>query len=334
MNAVNIFFLTHLSKIRQLLLGVFGLFTLFIGWRFYQFYQWTIDQGGYVPRPPSVEAFLPISALLAFKRLVLTGEFDFIHPAGLVIFIAALVIAFAARKGFCGWICPVGFISHLIQAIGTKFKIQVTPPRWITYLLTSIKYLLLFFFLYVIGWQMDVETINAFLHAPYNLAADVKMMLFFLTPSKMTMGILFSLFVLSLVIAHFWCRFLCPYGALLGLIAFFSPFQIHRDQETCIDCQKCNHKCPGGIQVSQQETVRSPECIGCLECIAVCPKKGCLSITAPGKTKFKPILLPIIAILILLGFWATALLTNHWQSTVSPEHFKQVYQMLAQPGHL
>ena len=333
MNVLEAFFLTHLSKIRRLLLGAFGLFTFFIGWRFYQFYQWTIDQGEYVARPPSVESFLPISALLAFKRLVLTGEFDYIHPAGLVIFIAVLVIAFAARKGFCGWICPVGFISHLVQAIGSKLKIQIAPPRWITYPLTTVKYLLLLFFLYVIGWQMDVEAINAFLQAPYNLAADAKMMLFFLEPSQVPLGVLFSLFVVSMVIPNFWCRFVCPYGALLGLIAFFSPFQIHREQEICIDCQKCNQKCPGGIQVSLQETVKSPECIGCLECIAVCPKDGCLSITAPGKTKFKAVLLPTVTILILFGFWAIALLTNHWHSTVSPEYFKQVYQIVEQSDH-
>ena len=87
-------------------------------------YLWASSQSDiYVPRPPSVEAFLPISALVNLKRLVLTGQFDTIHPAGLTIFMAALVIGLLLRKGFCGWICPVGFASNLAEAFSRRFKL-------------------------------------------------------------------------------------------------------------------------------------------------------------------------------------------------------------------
>jgi Pyruvate/2-oxoacid:ferredoxin oxidoreductase delta subunit len=326
MDARQSFNLTKLPKIRRIILTAFALCTLYIGWRFYFFYKWTLDLGSYVPRPPAVEGFLPISALLGLKRLLLTGEFDPIHPAGLVILMAALAIAFFARKGFCGWICPVGFGSLLIQDIRARFKGLISIPRWIDYPLMSVKYLLLAFFLYMICWQMNVDAITAFIHTPYNLAADAKMLLFFLNPSSITIGVVSFLVLISLVIPHFWCRYLCPYGALLGIFAFFGPFQIHRQEDKCIDCQKCNQVCPGEIKVSLQKTVRSPECVGCLECLAVCPKEDCLSIKGPGKTKYNPWLIPALTILIWIGFWMTGLLTDHWQSKVPVTSFKQIYQ--------
>lgn len=327
------FFQKNITVIRRTVQAAFGLFTLYVGYLFFLFYQWAMGQGDYVARPPAVEGFLPISALLSLKRLLLTGEFDPIHPAGLVIFMAALAIGFLARKGFCGWICPVGFASHLAQWLGTKLKILRRIPPWLAYSLSSLKYLLLVFFLYIIGWKMNVAAITGFLETPYNLAADAKMLQFFLAPSNLALGILIFLVVISFFIANFWCRFLCPYGALLGLLAFISPLQVNRDPDTCIDCQKCDRQCPGGIRVSQKGTVRSPECIGCLECVAVCPKKECLTVQGPTRKKVAVWLLPVLTVTVFLGFWLTARLSGHWQSRVTPETFQQMYQLSERLGH-
>ena len=311
----------------------FAVFSIYIGWRFYLFYSWAMGQGEYVARPPAVEAFLPISALLSLKRLALTGKFDTIHPAGLVIFMAILTVALLARKGFCGWMCPVGFMSNLVQRLGVRWKINRSVPCWLDYALTSLKYFLLAFFLYIICWKMDLEAITSFLQTPYNLAADTKMLQFFLAPSSLTLGVLLFLMFISFVIPNFWCRYLCPYGALLGILAFFSPFQVNRNQDKCIGCKRCDRKCPGGIKVSRKETVRSPECTGCLECVAVCPKDGCLSVNGPESKKMAPWLIPVLAITIFSGFWVGARISGHWQSQVEPQVFKQVYKIGDQLEH-
>ncbi|MCB2181580.1 MAG: 4Fe-4S binding protein [Desulfobulbaceae bacterium] len=329
----NVYFQQNITAIHRFVQAVFGIFTLYVGYRFYLFYNWTMDQGEYVARPPAVEGFLPISALLSLKRLIISGEFDPIHPAGLVIFIAALTIGLLARKGFCGWICPVGFTSHLAQWLGGKLKILLTLPVWLNYTLSSTKYLLLGFFLYIIGWKMDVTAITSFLETPYNLAADAKMLQFFLAPSSLALAIMIFLAAISCVIPNFWCRFLCPYGALLGLLAFFSPLQINRNPDNCIDCRKCNRQCPGGIKVSRKETVRSPECIGCLECVAACPKENCLTVQGPGRKKRDARLIPLVAVMLFLGFWFTARLGDHWQSKVPPDTFKQMYQLAERLSH-
>jgi len=315
--------------LRTLVQAGFTLFCLYAGYRFYLFYLWGTGQTStYVPRPPSVEAFLPISALVGLKRLIVSGQYDMIHPAGLTIFLAALCIGLLLRKGFCGWICPVGFTSNLAEKAGKKLKILWQPPVWLDLPLLSLKYLLLFFFLYLIAWKMTLKQIESFHTSPYNLAVDAKMLLFFLSPSGLSAAIMLFLVAISFFVRNFWCRYLCPYGALLGLLALASPFQIKRDSNTCIDCKKCDRRCPGGIRVSAKTVIHSPECIGCGECVSVCPAKECLSLSVPGKKRVPVVLLPaaVLGVFFLFYFWALG--TGHWHSAVPPETMKQIFSTI------
>ena len=149
---------------------------------------------------------------------------------------------------------------------------------------------------------------------------------FFLEPSSLTIAGMGFLLLISLVIRNFWCRYLCPYGALLGFLAIFSPMQVRRKASLCIDCKKCENICPASIRITRSETLRHPECIGCMECVEVCPQKGCLSFQAPRK-KLIPISIVPIAILVLLGlFFVTAMLTGHWRTAMPPDVTKSLYQ--------
>jgi ferredoxin len=94
--------------------------------------------------------------------------------------------------------------------------------------------------------------------------------------------------VASLFIQNFWCRYLCPYGALLGITALASPTRIRRTPETCIDCAKCAKVCPSALPVDKLITIKSAECTGCLECVAVCPAKDTLSLALPILPGLKP----------------------------------------------
>lgn len=316
----------QIHVLRRIIQGAFALFCLYAGYRFYQYYLWAAGRSeSYVPRPPSVEAFLPISALVNLKRLVLTGEFDPIHPAGLTIFMAALVIGLLLRKGFCGWICPVGFASNQAEAFSRRFKLLRTPPAWLDYALLSLKYLLLAFFSYLILLKMDVAAIEAFNRSTYNLVVDAKMLFFFLEPTTLTLWVLGFLVVISFFVRNFWCRYLCPYGALLGILAFCSPLKINRKAENCINCKKCDRICPGGIRVSRKEIVRTPECLGCGECVSVCPARDCLSLKAAGRKKLPLVTLPALVLAVFFLFYGWAVATGHWHSKVPPQTMQQIY---------
>lgn len=323
----------QLGQLRLLIHGSFFLFTLYVGLRFTLFYFWATGQSAsFVPRPSAVEGFLPISALLSLKRLALTGEYDLIYPAGLTIFLAAMAIGLLLRKGFCGWICPVGFVSNLAGRLGRKLKILRRLPRWLALPLMSLKYILLGFFCYIILWRMELQQIEAFQGAPYNLVADAKMLLFFLEPTRLAGSVTLFLIAVSFVIPNFWCRFLCPYGGLLGILALASPLRIHRHKTICIQCKKCENRCPGSIPVARRESIRSAECIGCLECVAACPVENCLTLQT-GRRKLPAVLLPAAIICLFMLFYGVAVTTGHWQSTVTPEIKKQHYAILDKLGH-
>ncbi len=318
----------RIHVLRRTVQGAFALFCLFAGYRFYHFYLWASGQSEtYVPRPPSVEAFLPISGLVNFKRLILTGTFDTIHPAALTIFMAALTLGLLMRKGFCGWICPVGFASNLAEAFSRKFKLLLTPPAWIDYPLLTLKYLLLFFFSYLILLKMDIAAIESFNQTMYNLVVDAKMLFFFLAPSTLSMWILIFLVAASFFLRNFWCRYLCPYGALLGILALVGPLTIHRREENCIDYKKCDRICPGSIKVSARKTVRTPECVGCGECVSACPASECLELHGPIRKKLPLLVLPLGVLTIFFLFYGWAVMTGHWYSEVPLEVFKKAYSI-------
>lgn len=317
----------NLTHLRLAIQTSFTLFCLYAGYQFYRFYLWAMGSSNvFVARPPSVEAFLPISALVSLKRLLMTGVYDLIHPAGLTIFIAAILIALLFRKGFCGWICPVGFTSNLLEKIALKLKTIYRPPVWLDWSLLSLKYLLLGFFAFLILVMMNLQAIEAFNRTPYNLVVDAKMLLFFLEPSNLTLWVMFALLFTSFFLRNFWCRYLCPYGALLGIISLVSPVRIRRDAETCIDCHKCEKVCPGSILVASKSSVNNSECIGCLECVSACPVEDCLSVTTVGQRKLHPIILPLGVLAVFFSLWAWAQLSGHWHPEIPLDVLKAYYQ--------
>jgi polyferredoxin len=330
----NIFTIPRLGRLRLLVQGVFFLYTLFIGLRFTLFYLWAIGQSDhYVSRPPGVEGFLPISALLGLKSLALTGHYDHIHPAGLTIFLAALLIGLLLRKGFCGWVCPVGFVSNLVERGGRRLRLLRRLPAWLAMPLHGVKYLLLAFFCYVILWKMTLPQITAFQAAPYNLAADAKMLLFFLAPSTLVTVVMLCLTLISFVIPNFWCRFLCPHGALLGLLALAGPLKIQRDATTCINCHRCERVCPGAIKIASKPRVLANECIGCLECVGACPVPDCLILRGGRARRIQPLLLPAAVVTLFLLCYLAALATGHWHSAVPEAELGKYYGLINNLPH-
>ena len=320
--------------LRSSVQAAFVLLCVWIGIEFYLFVRWGLSAGeaSFFPRPPGAEGFLPISALISLKYLLLTGIVNAIHPSGLFILIAIVGVSVVLKKAFCSWICPIGTLSESLWMLGKRLLGKnLALPRWLDYSLRSLKYLLLAFFLWSIG-RMDVQDLEGFIYSPYNKVADIKMYLFFAEASGAALITIAVLVALSIVIKNFWCRFLCPYGALLGVASFLSPLKITRTESSCIDCQLCTKACPAAIKVHLAKRVWSDECSGCMACAEVCPVKDTLGLKLSNRSRAVPNW--AIGGLIVGTFVAItglAVLTGHWQNGISRAEYQRRFQQLDSP---
>ncbi len=325
-----------IQPVRRMIQLSFFLIILWIGFEFARFVH-QLEQGivPTVSRPPGVEGFLPISALISLKYWSLTGVFNTIHPSALVLLLIILVTAIFLKKGFCSWVCPVGFISELLTKLHKMvFDRQFKLATWLDYPLRTLKYLLMLFFLFAVFVQMRLVDLHHFIYSPYNKIADIKMLRFFTEMSSVTFWTLLILVAFSFAIPYFWCRYLCPYGALLGGLSFLSPFKIHRVKENCIDCEKCSKICPAKIKVHQVKQVWSDECHACLSCVDVCPVKDTLHFSAKEKQFKLPgkIYAFLIVFVFILGI-AIARLGGFWQNEISIKEYQYHIRHLNDPAY-
>ena len=322
--------------------GAFLLLNLWLGTKFYFWvrqYEIGVINTNF-RRPAGVEGWLPIAGLMNLKYWLWSGQVPRVHPAAMFLLVTFLAMAFLFRKAFCSWLCPIGTLSEYLWRAGKRlFRRSFLLPRWLDLPLRGLKYFLLGFFVWAIS-TMSAMGILDFMQSPYGLIADVKMLNFFRHIGETGLIVLGVLVVASVFVPNFWCRFLCPYGALLGLTSWLSPTRVRRNMETCIDCAKCARVCPSALPVDRLVQIRSVECTGCLECVAVCPAQDALAMSLPKilVAKAKPTAIPAWAMaggiaVLFLGVAGFAKATGHWQSPIPASVYERLIPNADQAAH-
>jgi polyferredoxin len=314
----------YMQPLRILIQCAFLGFMVLLGIRFYQFVQvvGSGTSGAVVVRPDGIDGFLPISGLLGAASWIKGGEINSIHPAAVVIFVTVILVSLLLRRSFCSWICPVAVISECAWKGG--FRLMRRNPRlpaWLDGGLRSLKYLLMALFIYFIAIAMSSDALSRFIQSDYHMIADVRLMNFFLHISPLALSIMVTLVAVSVVLRNPFCRYLCPYGALLGLVATLSPLRVSRNLERCVSCGVCSQVCPTYIDVMHKKSVASPECIACWRCISHCRFNEALSMRAVRRFTVPGV---VFAALVLLLFWGGTLigkLNGHWHSSISLEEY-------------
>jgi len=327
-----------IQRYRFIVQSAFALLCIWIGVEMFLFIKF-LESGGtanFYSRPPGVDGFLPISSMMSFYLFLTTGELHLAHPAGVFIFLAIILMSLIIGKSFCSWLCPVGFLSELIGDFGHRiFKKKIILPKFFDYPLRSIKYLLLGFLFYSVFFLMSTLAVKSFLDSPYNLVSDIKMYYFFADISRFSLIVMSILFLLSIVIRSFWCRYLCPYGALLGVLNFLSPTKINRNPVSCIDCGLCTKACPSFIKVDKVKAVLSDECTSCFNCIDACPVEDTLDLKSvfPGKRKINKRCAAIGVVSIFLIVTSIGMFTGNWNNNISKEDYLLHYKYMNSYGH-
>jgi len=182
-----------------------------------------------------------------------------IYLAG-TIFTVSMIFGRAA----CGWVCPIGFLQDLIK--GRKIKKKDNKFRYAKYfILIAIPFAC--FFTGKLAYT-DICPIGGLTGTlPYLL----------INPTGYTFTVFFypkmifvaGFFILIILIARGWCRYLCPVGAMMACFNRISFLQIGYSEEKCIKCFKCSKVCPMQIEMPYEN--KSNECIRCGKCIDACP---------------------------------------------------------------
>jgi NosR/NirI family transcriptional regulator, nitrous oxide reductase regulator len=159
---------------------------------------------------------------------------------------------------FCSTLCPFGALQDFITKIRMRFAPrhwqQIRMPQAIHDRSIYIKYAILTL---IVATAMVNNNISIFQYfEPFGT-------LFYFSPSLLLWGILAAMLLASLVIDRFYCRYLCPLGAALGLVSLLSPLRIARVSQ-CGVCKVCEHACPTGAirgaQIDFKECVRCDIC--------------------------------------------------------------------------
>jgi polyferredoxin len=182
---------------------------------------------------------------------------------------------------------------------------------------------------------MTPKAIELFVYSPYNRVADIKMLHFFSQISPFALKVLLLLLGLSVVVPYFWCRYLCPYGALLGALSWASPLKVTRNKHTCIDCELCARACPANLKVDRVRRVRSDECFACLSCVAACPVQGALQLATPRpwRRAVRPLVFGSLVVALFFGGIGAARWAGYWQNDIREQEYRTRLREIDSPKY-
>jgi polyferredoxin len=234
----------------------------------------------------SPETYCPFGGLETLYRYFTTGG-SFVshtHLSNMVLLAALVVTAILTRSAFCGWICPLGFAQELITSL-SKFLQKKLPGlrrfmsrlRSNTRLLSVLDRYLRYIKYIVLAWAVIGTIIYGVMvfrdYDPW--AALLNLAEFSFTPGVIVLGVTL---VASFFVERPWCRYACPLGAASGLLGKLSPIYLKREESACKLCRVCTNACPMGLDVHNPTTIKSVDCITCLECVGACPQNGALEV--------------------------------------------------------
>ena len=210
---------------------------------------------------------------------------------GLIFGLILLVITIVFGRVFCNWMCPYGILHHFIGWVFNKRNMKQSFDSNRYKPLFRFKYYILIFVLTAaVFGSLQVGLLDpiCLLYRSFSTsllpladivtrdgASIVGLEPIFPKSTHIYLGgwfigfMLFGLVAANLVIPRFFCRVLCPLGALLGVLSRFALWRIHRDPIKCTDCDLCLRGCEGASDPHLD--LRKAECFVCFNCIDDCP---------------------------------------------------------------
>lgn len=244
----------------------------------------------------------------------------FLNVAGLITagFLFVILLTLLFGRIYCSTICPLGTLQDILIRIEKKLKIKkrftyVRSYHWIWYSILILSIVVLIFGSAVIFSILDPysnfgKIISSLLKPVYiglnNLGAliihqfdsfalyHVNYKLFNWPVFLFALFFFIILFIMTLRKGRLFCNSICPVGALLGFISKLSVFRIKIHETTCNKCWLCSLECKGGCIHAEKMTIDFSRCVGCMNCLTVCPENaigfGMISFKKTNEKKIIP----------------------------------------------
>jgi polyferredoxin len=234
--------------------------TLFLGLFLFLLYK-TESRGSLQPGetgfhlPYPVRAFLETDPLIAITNALATHALY----RGLLWSLAILIPTLILGRFFCGWICPLGTLNHLVGNMrsGKTGRQRIASNRYKEW--QTFKYYLLFALLLAaffgsalvgildpVALAVRSLALSILPAGNYALPVTVSFKQAHFRQAFPLAAIFILILAVNLSITRLWCRALCPLGALLGLASRWSILGLEKHPAECEDCSRCLLHCQGG----------------------------------------------------------------------------------------
>jgi len=178
-----------------------------------------------------------------------------------------LAYGLIAGRGFCSWFCPFGLLNDLLSFRKSQIKRSFSYTKFAVLIGTILA---AWYFADTMFCKIcPAGGIEASL--PYFFLGVAKFNRPFLIHLGTSVGVLIGM----ILIARFWCRYLCPMGAILSLFNRVSLLHLRFDPNKCSKCDACTAVCPMGLK--PYEDYNNHNCIKCGACVKAC-KLGALTL--------------------------------------------------------
>jgi len=227
--------------------------------------KYLVENGGGIAffSSASLHSICPFGGVVTLYNLVTVGDYiQKIHSSALILMGLVFLLSVLIGPVLCGWICPLGTFQEWIGKIGKR----IFKKRYNHFIPKKLDGYMRYFRILVLIWVVYMTAKTGLL---VFTDIDPYYALFNFWTGEVAIQALVILaltMIGSLFVERPWCKYLCPYGALLGFTNKFRVFKLFRNEKTCISCDKCNKSCPMNIDIANVNKVTDLQCISCFEC--------------------------------------------------------------------
>ncbi len=214
---------------------------------------------------------MTFSEVKTVYKMIIEGNFNFIQAfPSLIEFTAVMLITILMGRWFCGWVCSFGAYNDFVYAISKKiFKGKFKINEEIDSILKYTKYVILLLII-IISWTLGSNILQS--TSPWDVFGQMSDVSGIFNNLFIGLVLLILITIGAAFIERFFCRYLCPLGAIFSIISKIGIVKINKPKTDCGKCRACTMNCSMGLKLYKVDGTKGGDCINCLKCTEICPR--------------------------------------------------------------